>query len=143
NGNPIQSDQEDAVGEMRKVWVFPLVLVENKNPYTFVPESLLDNVYESQIKSAESIDIDELKKLARRAGSPASSRKTFSHTYTRNPFSAAYTKKRAKGKCELCKQSAPFKDKDDKPYLESHHIRWLSEGGYDSVENTAALCPNC
>ncbi|WP_238917318.1 HNH endonuclease [Clostridium sp. YIM B02555] len=24
-----------------------------------------------------------------------------------------------------------------------HHIKWLSRGGEDSIENTAALCPNC
>ena len=34
-------------------------------------------------------------------------------------------------------------DKNDKPYLESHHIIWLSEGGSDTLDNTAALCPNC
>jgi 5-methylcytosine-specific restriction endonuclease McrA len=25
----------------------------------------------------------------------------------------------------------------------THHIDWLSRGGEDSIENTAALCPNC
>lgn len=34
-------------------------------------------------------------------------------------------------------------DKDNNPYLESHHIIWLSKGGDDSIENTVALCPNC
>lgn len=34
-------------------------------------------------------------------------------------------------------------DKDGNPYLESHHIIWLSKGGDDSIENTVALCPNC
>lgn len=52
-------------------------------------------------------------------------------------------KERANGICELCKHSAPFKDYQGKPYLEVHHIIWISRGGEDCVENAAALCPNC
>lgn len=140
---PFQSEQVDIAGDMRKVWIFPLVLIEDKNPSTIIPKMLLDDVFSKQVKSAESMGIDELANLAHSAGSPASSRKTYSNTYTRNPYIAAYTKRRAGGSCELCKELAPFKDKDEKPYLESHHIMWLSKGGYDSVENTTALCPNC
>ena len=29
------------------------------------------------------------------------------------------------------------------PYLEVHHVIWLSRGGEDSTTNTVALCPNC
>lgn len=36
-----------------------------------------------------------------------------------------------------------FYDKNGNPYLECHHIIWLSEGGSDDLQNTAALCPNC
>ena len=50
---------------------------------------------------------------------------------------------RAKGICDLCLQSAPFEKKDGKPYLESHHIIFRSEGGKDSLTNIVALCPNC
>ncbi|MEE7094460.1 HNH endonuclease, partial [Escherichia coli O10] len=32
---------------------------------------------------------------------------------------------------------------DGTPFLEVHHIEWLSKGGEDSVENAIALCPNC
>lgn len=63
--------------------------------------------------------------------------------YERNEYIAKYAKRRAEGKCQLCKQAAPFIDKDGEPYLESHHIVWLSKGGADSIENTVALCPNC
>lgn len=51
--------------------------------------------------------------------------------------------KRSNGVCELCGSHAPFKDQAGKPYLEVHHIVWLSWGGEDSVENAVALCPNC
>lgn len=54
-----------------------------------------------------------------------------------------YAKQRANGICQLCHLPAPFIDRDGKPYLESHHIIWLSDGGEDSISNTVALCPNC
>lgn len=56
---------------------------------------------------------------------------------------AKVTKERANGICQLCGRQAPFTDKQGNPYLETHHIIWLSRGGEDSTNNTAALCPNC
>lgn len=53
------------------------------------------------------------------------------------------TKERANGICQLCDKPAPFVDKKGNPYLEAHHIIWLSKGGEDSTDNTVALCPNC
>jgi len=53
------------------------------------------------------------------------------------------TKQRARGICQLCGRKAPFNDKQGNPYLEVHHIIWLSRGGADKLSNTAALCPNC
>ena len=63
--------------------------------------------------------------------------------FDRNPWVAEYTKRRADGHCDLCHEPAPFPGKDGTPYLENHHITWLSRGGEDSVLNTVALCPNC
>ena len=51
--------------------------------------------------------------------------------------------RRAKGCCQLCDNPATFCDKSGKPFLETHHIKWLSKGGEDSTGNTVALCPNC
>lgn len=70
-------------------------------------------------------------------------RATTTSTYVRNTYVAEASKRRAKGICQLCGSPAPFTDKDGNPYLECHHIIWLSEGGADILENTAALCPNC
>lgn len=75
--------------------------------------------------------------------SPASQYNVTSTAYDRREDVARFTKLRANGKCQLCGQSAPFNDKDGDPYLECHHIQWLSEDGSDSPDNTAALCPNC
>lgn len=54
-----------------------------------------------------------------------------------------YAKIRANGICELCENPAPFDDKYGKPFLETHHIIYLSKGGSDSIDNVAAICPNC
>lgn len=36
-----------------------------------------------------------------------------------------------------------FIQKNNKPYLEAHHLKWLSKGGTDTIDNVVALCPNC
>lgn len=48
-----------------------------------------------------------------------------------------------KGCCELCGAKAPFYDRAGNPYLELHHVKWLSNGGLPILENSVALCPNC
>lgn len=51
--------------------------------------------------------------------------------------------KHANGTCQLCDRPAPFKKTDGTPFLEVHHIKWLSKDGPDSEENVIGLCPNC
>lgn len=63
--------------------------------------------------------------------------------YKRSPYVVAEVLLRANGKCQSCKRDAPFLKGDGTPFLEVHHIEWLSKGGEDSVENAIALCPNC
>ena len=87
-------------------------------------------------------DADLRKKAAAASARPKSST-TVSVVYARNQYVAELAKRRARGKCELCRQPAPFTNASDEPYLESHHVVWLSRGGPDSLENTVALCPNC
>lgn len=65
------------------------------------------------------------------------------NAFIRSADVAKETKRRANGVCQYCKQRAPFIDKKGDPYLEAHHIIWLSRGGEDSTSNTVALCPNC
>ena len=66
-----------------------------------------------------------------------------SAVYERNSQVVKYTRTYANGICQLCKQPAPFADKNGNPYLEVHHVIWLSRGGADDISNTVALCPNC
>ena len=68
-------------------------------------------------------------------------RKSFN--YNRSQAIRLYALKRANGICEACKKEAPFKTKEDKPFLEVHHIGKLIDGGADDPEWVIALCPNC
>lgn len=70
-------------------------------------------------------------------------RSVTSSTFVRSAEVVKETKRRANGICQFCNQPAPFIDKKGNPYLEVHHIIWLSRGGEDSTANTVALCPNC
>ncbi|MBK3756341.1 HNH endonuclease [Stutzerimonas frequens] len=82
--------------------------------------------------------------LAKQQGQARVGTRTVSATqHQRSPWVAENARRRAKGHCELCGEPAPFKRKDSSPYLETHHIEWLANGGADTVENTVALCPNC
>lgn len=64
-------------------------------------------------------------------------------TYERRADVKAWVLREARGRCELCRCDAPFKNVNDEGYLELHHVHQLAEGGPDIVENAVALCPNC
>jgi hypothetical protein len=61
----------------------------------------------------------------------------------RSDIIKTYALTRAKGKCECCQNDAPFLKRNGFPYLEVHHLIELSNNGYDSPLNVAAVCPNC
>ena len=63
--------------------------------------------------------------------------------YARSEAVRAYVLARASGICEACGQPAPFKTAAGRLYLETHHIRRLSDGGPDDPRWVIALCPNC
>ena len=50
---------------------------------------------------------------------------------------------KANGKCQLCHMDCNLDGKDGSSFLEIHRIKSPSEGGDDSIENIAVLCPNC
>lgn len=63
--------------------------------------------------------------------------------FVRNPDVVAEALYLAKGQCQKCKRSAPFRKPDGVPYLEVHHIHHLADGGEDTLDNAIAICPNC
>ena len=91
--------------------------------------------YELLDKKIEGMFAEKFKPLNKQNGNVAS--------HYRNQDVVKLARRRANGFCELCNKRAPFKDRRGNPYLEVHHIKWVSRGGNDSVENVVALCPNC
>ncbi|MDN3362207.1 HNH endonuclease [Priestia megaterium] len=65
------------------------------------------------------------------------------NTFMRKTYIKEYAKKIAQGICQLCDKEAPFIDRQGNPFLEVHHINYLSKGGEDEIDNVVALCPNC
>ena len=95
-------------------------------------------------KLAEEMGLGELERTAaQRSQRQVEQKEVTTKQYSRDPYVSELAKRLANGKCELCGKPAPFKDSKGKPYLETHHVVWLSQGGSDSVDNTVALCPNC
>lgn len=67
---------------------------------------------------------------------------TTTQTFIRNPLVVEIAKLRAGSKCEVPGCTTPtFVGETGQPYCEVHHIRPLSEGGEDTIENTICLCP--
>ncbi|WJQ05544.1 HNH endonuclease (plasmid) [Geobacillus stearothermophilus] len=140
--NPYQSQQLDAENNLRSVWVFPLKLKNSSRPVE-IPKEWIETKNRHKEEKAKKLSDEELKTRAIHSGSKAIRRLTNTTAYERNPYVSEYAKRWAKGICQLCEQPAPFHDKNGEPYLETHHIEWLSRGGEDTIENTIALCPSC
>lgn len=140
--NPYQETQRDSNDTKRRVWVFPLKIKSGFQQLP-LPKEIIEQSQEEELKRARALSDDNLRKKAMELGGKSGTRNAVSKYYERNAFVGEYAKRRAKGICQLCNKEAPFKTKSGDPFLETHHIEWLSKGGLDAVENTVALCPNC
>ncbi|WP_265533597.1 HNH endonuclease [Pseudomonas saponiphila] len=139
---PYRERQPDAEGQERFVWVFPLRLKSGALPA--IPDSTLQQLNQVKEKQARKLSDAEVEALARRQGRTSVGKRSAKVTqHQRSAWVAEHAKRRSKGRCDLCQEAAPFNKKDGSPFLETHHIVWLVKGGADTVENTAALCPNC
>ena len=99
---------------------------------------------EKQIEQASVMPMEQLRIVATmREKATPEKRESSMIQYKRDNYISELAKREAKGICQLCGKEAPFNTMDGKPYLESHHIVWLSEGGSDTIDNTVAVCPNC
>lgn len=123
----------------RLVWIFPLKIVDKDS---LIPEEVIEKNDEQKRKEAERLSSKALLERAKKV-SGQSRRIVKSQTYVRDAYVAEHTKRRANGTCDLCGKPAPFNDKNGNPYLESHHVHWLSRGGEDTIYNTVALDPSC
>lgn len=142
-GPIFQAEEIDVDGNLRTVIKYPLRRKDNNSNVIIDIESVKQSEKE-KIKEVIKHSIEDIKDKAKSFESKDVSTKEVKTIYReRNQYVAEYTKDRAKGICDLCGKEAPFKDKDGKPYLESHHVITLAEGGPDGVYNTVAICPNC
>ena len=138
---PYQEMQRGEDGVLRKVWMFPVHL---KNDGVPIDESIIIEHEKRKQRQARRLTTAELKQRAEDSQSKdVSVRIVKSTTFIRDPYVSEYVKRAANGNCQLCEEKAPFKDKNGNPYLETHHIDWLSKDGADTIDNTVALCPNC
>jgi 5-methylcytosine-specific restriction protein A len=140
-GPPYQETQQDESKTDRLVWVFPLRL-QDGSPVPVNNQEFLSS-QAVRIRKAKKLSDEELLTKAKKAPKKAGERTVTGTQYERDPYVSMLTKRRANGVCELCNHDAPFKDSKGQPYLETHHIQWLANGGEDSIANTVALCPNC
>jgi 5-methylcytosine-specific restriction protein A len=141
-GEPYKAKQPDDQGDVRDVWMFPME-VRGGRPPIAVPASLLEKEQARRERYSRSLSNDELRQRAMLSQGTPGSREALTTSFQRNPDVAMWAKRRANGICQLCGNPAPFVDKSGEPFLESHHIIWLSQGGRDTIENTVAICPNC
>lgn len=139
---PYQEKQVDENGQLRLVWMFPLKLI-NQSPAR-IEASVLEFLQKLREKKAEKINNKMLKLLVENLpASKPNKRMTTNESYERDEKVVQYALRRANGICQLCDAPAPFIKKDGSPFLEVHHIEYLSNGGNDTIDNVAAICPNC
>ena len=139
---PYQEIQQDSNGRDRKVWMFPLKLNDGEQP-AIIPQETLDRKNKELEKKSKKRTTNELKSRVENAPEIPGVRSVLTKQYERNQDVVELAKRRARGKCELCEKDAPFQKKNGEPFLEVHHVIWLSRRGSDTIYNVVALCPNC
>lgn len=121
--------------------ILELICEKSKN-YKLADEGM-EVTTEVAENEAKQLDNDELLKRIKNNKIPKKVKKTELVNYYRDPYLKFLVKRLAKGKCQLCRENAPFEDKHGEPYLEVHHVKRLADGGKDEIKNIVAICPNC
>lgn len=138
-GEPEEDVQYDQNADTRIVWRFPLRICDGE----MISQEVFDQNQANTKRLAKQMELQALKdKIAKQPAIPKMVT-VKSKTAERSPYVAEFAKRVANGVCQLCGQPALFSDADGNPFLETHHIVWISQNGPDTAENTVALCPNC
>ena len=138
---PFFEVQADSNGNNRSVCVFPVKVINGEQP--FIENTVLEKNKIVKKRKIKRLTNECLFALAKKGNRKPGTRNVITIQYERNEAVTEFAKRIANGCCQLCREIPPFNNLDGSPYLETHHIDWLSEGGSDTIENTAALCPNC
>ena len=141
-GPPYQGTRMDNDGRPHDAWMLPLRLADRQEPPA-LPAELADELRDQQERRARHLNQAELARRAALAHETPEPRTTLVTTYSSDPYIAELARRRAAGHCQFCGSAAPFRAKGGRPFLEVHHVLWLSRGGQDTLANTAALCPDC
>lgn len=151
-GKVIEATETDSKNNDRLVYKFPITL---QNEQYVIYDDIIRRNMNKKEKNIRKLSDKELQRFAVKKSQfnhdfyketpekTSNSRVVLSRSYYRDPYISEYVKKLSRGFCGLCGQCAPFKDKNGEPFLHSHHIDYLSEGGEDTLSNCIAVCPNC
>ena len=99
---------------------------------------------EGEASAEKTVALDVLRQRALQSAKaqPGSSQQTMD-VFERSRSVKDYVFARASGRCEHCREAAPFFTPGGRPFLEAHHIRRMTDGGPDDPRFVIALCPNC
>ena len=135
-------ERPDSEGNLRQAIVFELDVV-SEGAVMDVELSTAPKP-ERSLKALWKLPIDELEARAKaKPGESIQPKERRVLTRQRSEAVKVFVQRRANGLCEACKKEAPFKTKENRPYLEPHHILRIADGGPDNPHWVAALCPNC
>ncbi len=135
---PFQKKELDFSGNMRTVWKFPLQLISQN----LLNQGFVEREQKYIGRTTQEISDKALREKVAHVDGIARSRTTKTITYEYNLYVREYVKRRAHGRCQLCKKAAPFQI-EGKPFLKTYHLIPLAKNGLDKPQNIAALCPNC
>lgn len=150
SGDIYQEYEPDKEGNSRLVYKFPLKLKDQ----VIASGKELDVLDKDTTNKTAALSADQVieqaklvsesnKEYEKNHGSVKFSRQMTVNRFNRDPKIARAVKLLSNGVCALCEKEAPFNDVHGDPYLHAHHIKYLSNGGTDSIDNTVAICPNC
>ena len=115
------------------------------NNLTYRPTTDSKKILESSLKLIKYKN-SILKKNPKTFGSKSPlkiKKETNQYSYERDPKVVLWVLNNSNGICECCDKKAPFLNKEGKPFLEVHHVKYLAFRGSDLITNAVALCPNC
>ncbi len=136
-------NQLDGNGNWREVIIFPLKKRESSDR-VILEQKVFERYSLQKRKKAKEIDEEKLIEMLKKVKpKKPTQRRVITINYDRDEKVKRFALLKAKGLCQLCNKPAPFLNKNENPYLEVHHIKWLSKGGFDNISNVVALCPNC
>lgn len=131
---PYKGKQPDEKGNMREVWIFPVM------PVYEIAQNVVHELSDQEISNLSDKELARYTSVKNVKTEPKT---TETVVYYRDPYLKQMVKRIADGKCQFCGNDAPFADKQGEPYLEEHHVVRLSDGGQDTIDNVVAICPNC